>query len=358
MRRAGLLRTIRSADLHRQNKTEAKGASASRSQPIMTPVSSLITEHPHGITAIDAEYMRPRADASHLIVRDGRAAFVDTGTTHSVPGLLAALDAKGIDRAQVDYLLITHVHLDHAGGAGSLARALPGARVVVHPRGARHLSDPAKLIQGSIAVYGPERFAALYGEIIPIPEERLHQAADGERLFLGKSPLELIHTPGHALHHYCIIDPGARAIFSGDTFGLSYRETDSAQGAFIFPTTTPVQFDPQALHVSVDRLLAYQPESIYLTHYSRITSIPKLGRDLHARIDGLVGIAKRQAQAHAKGPQRTQAIAAELFEWLCTELDAHGTSLTRAQRWELLGGDVELNTQGLEVWLDKPAKAA
>ena len=320
----------------------------------MTPVASLITEHPSGITAIDAEYVRPRLDAAHLIVRDGRAAFVDTGTTWSVPGLLAALDYKGIARDTVDYILCTHVHLDHAGGAGSLARALPGAKVVVHPRGARHLADPAKLIAGSIAVYGQARFEALYGEIVPIPEARLHAPADGEKLLLGKSPLELIHTPGHAQHHYCVIDPDAQAIFSGDTFGLSYRETDSPQGAFIFPTTTPVQFDPPALHASVDRLLAYRPESIYLTHYSRITDIPKLGRDLHARIDGHVRI----AQKHARSPNRTGAIEEELFDWLCAELDGHGVQLTREERRRLLWGDVELNTQGLEVWLAKQERPA
>ena len=320
----------------------------------MTTVASLITEHPSGITAIDAEYLRPRLDAAHLIVRDGRAAFVDTGTTWSVPGLLAALDYKGIPRDTVDYILCTHVHLDHAGGAGSLARALPDARVVVHPRGARHLADPAKLIAGSVAVYGQARFDALYGEIVPIPEARLHSPADGETLLLGKSVLELIHTPGHALHHYCVIDRDARAIFSGDTFGISYRETDSPQGAFIFPTTTPVQFDPPALHASVDRLLAYQPESIYLTHYSRITEINKLGRDLHARIDGSVRIAVK----HAKSPQRTRDIEDEMFDWLCEELDGHGSALTRDERRALLWGDVELNTQGLEVWLDKRDKPA
>jgi glyoxylase-like metal-dependent hydrolase (beta-lactamase superfamily II) len=127
-------------------------------------IASKLTEFRAGITAIDVDYVRPRLAASHLVVDDGRAAFVDTGTTHSVPNLLAALERKGIDRAQVDWVLATHVHLDHAGGAGALMRELPNARCAVHPRGARHLVEPSKLIAGSIAVYGEERYRKLYGE--------------------------------------------------------------------------------------------------------------------------------------------------------------------------------------------------
>jgi glyoxylase-like metal-dependent hydrolase (beta-lactamase superfamily II) len=315
----------------------------------MNDIASLLTGFPHGVTAIDTLYERPRLDASHLLVHEGRAAFIDTGTTHSVPNLLAALEHQDLRRDQVDYILLTHVHLDHAGGAGKLAQELPSAKVIVHPRGARHLSDPSKLVAGSIAVYGEERFRALYGEIVPIPAARIESFEDGQKLFLGGRELEFIHTPGHAQHHLCIVDPFAKAIFSGDTFGISYRETDTAQGPFIFPTTTPVQFDPPALHASIDRLLAYRPEAIYLTHYSRVTGIEKLGRELHARVDGQVAIARRLAQA----PGRTKAMEDAVFDWLCSELAAHGFSASREQCWAIMGGDVKLNVQGLEVWLAK-----
>ena len=144
--------------------------------------SGKLTEYPAGITAIDADYVRPRLEAAHLVVDGGRAAFVDTGTTHSLPNLLAALEAKGIDRAEVDWVLTTHVHLDHAGGAGALMRELPNARCAVHPRGARHLVEPSKLIAGSIAVYGEERFRELYGEIVPIEESRCLSPEDGARI--------------------------------------------------------------------------------------------------------------------------------------------------------------------------------
>ena len=129
----------------------------------MTALAGKLQDFRAGITAIDCDYVRPRLAASHLVVDGGRAAFVDTGTTHSLPNLLYALGVKGVDPANVDWVLTTHVHLDHAGGAGALMRELPNARCAVHPRGARHLAEPSKLIAGSIAVYGEERFSSLYG---------------------------------------------------------------------------------------------------------------------------------------------------------------------------------------------------
>jgi len=305
----------------------------------------------HGIHAVDTHYVRPGLDASHLIIEQGRAAFVDTGPTSAVPHLLDALQRLGVAPEQVDLVLLTHVHLDHAGGAGVLLRSLPNAKVAIHPRGARHMSDPRKLIEGSIGVYGEEAFAALYGEIAPIPAERVIIADDGLRLRLADRELELIHTPGHALHHYCIVDRAAGAIFSGDNFGISYRDLDTARGAFIYPTTTPVHFDPQAMHASLDRIMSYRPEAIYLTHYSRVTELERLAADLHECVDAFVAIARR----HAARPDRGARIRADLFEYLSRRLDAHGFAAGEARRREIIGFDVELNSQGLEVWLDRAA---
>ena len=252
-----------------------------------------LSEFRAGITAIDVDYVRPKLAASHLVVDGGRAAFVDTGTTHSLATLLYALEAKGIGRGDVDWVLTTHVHLDHAGGAGALMRELPNARCAVHPRGARHLAEPSKLIAGSMAVYGEERYRALYGEILPIDAARIFEAADGARIRLGGRELELIHTPGHALHHYCIVDAANALIFSGDTFGISYRDFDVDGRAFIFPTTTPVHFDPDALCRSVDRLMSYRPRSIFLTHYAEVTR----ARQARARDEGAGSGLRRPGRA-------------------------------------------------------------
>src|SRR5580692_1546718 len=138
-----------------------------------------------GVFAVDTEHVRPQADASYLIVEGGRAAFVDTGSHRSVPNLLAALGALDIDLERVEYVLLTHVHLDHAGGAGTLMASLPRARVVVHPRGAPHLTDPGKLVAGTKAVYGEQAYAAQFGDALPIPAERVVTVQDGERLAFG-----------------------------------------------------------------------------------------------------------------------------------------------------------------------------
>ncbi len=312
-------------------------------------LSSKLTEFTAGITAIDADYVRPGGAASHLVVDEGRAAFVDTGTTLSLPNLLGALELKDIDPADVDWVLTTHVHLDHAGGAGALMQALPNARCAVHPRGARHLAEPSKLIAGSIAVYGEERFRALYGEIVPIDEARMLVPEDGERIMLGSRSLELIHTPGHALHHYCVVDMEHGRIFSGDTFGLSYRDFDVDGREFILPTTTPVHFDPEALCHSVDRLMGYGPEAIYLTHYSEVRDLERLAGEMKQRVRAFADLGRRYVDAPDRGAKLRNAMCAMMWRWL----DEHGYAPGDGERHRLLDDDIELNCQGIEVWLER-----
>jgi glyoxylase-like metal-dependent hydrolase (beta-lactamase superfamily II) len=312
-------------------------------------VKPTLYRHPHGITAIDAEYLYPGHAAAHLIVDEGRAAFVDVGTNSSVPCLLGALDELGIARAAVDYLLLTHVHLDHAGGAGALLQELPSARALVHPRGAPHMIDPTKLIAGSKAVYGEESFRRMYGELVPMPAARVRVVADGERVALGGRMLELIHTPGHAQHHYVVVDASHASIFSGDTFGISYRALDTEKGAFITPSTVPTQFDPEQHIASIDRMLAYRPESIYLMHFSRVTDVPRLGGSLKAQIAELARIAR----AHAADPDPPAGIRADMLTlWRRLARD-HGSRLSDSELEHALAGDLTLNTQGLIAWLER-----
>jgi glyoxylase-like metal-dependent hydrolase (beta-lactamase superfamily II) len=312
-------------------------------------IEGKLTDFADGITAIDTDYVRPRLAASHLVVEDGHAAFVDTGTTLSVPNLLAALEARDVARDEVDWVLTTHVHLDHAGGAGALMGHLPNARCVVHPRGARHLADPAKLIAGSIAVYGEARYHELYGEIVPVPAERMMIPADGDRVSLGRRRLELIHTPGHALHHYCIVDLDTRRIFPGDNFGISYRDFDVGGREFIMPTTTPVHFDPDAMLASIDRLMSYRPVAMYLTHYGEVRDLARLADELKRRVTAFA----RLGRDHAAARDRTAVLRGEMFRLLSGWLDEHGYSGGPAERHRLLDEDVDLNVQGIEVWLDR-----
>ena len=313
-----------------------------------------ITRHPNGTYAVDTEYMRPGLAASHIVEHGGRAAFVDVGTTHSVPYLLAALDRLGISREAVDWLLLTHVHLDHAGGAGALMQALPNATAILHPRGAPHLIDPAKLIVGTRAVYGDALFERLYGDIVPIAAARVVVTKDGDRIELAGRPFELIHTPGHALHHQCIVDLDHAAVFTGDTFGLSYRELDTSQGAFIVPTTTPTQFDPEQLIASIDRIASFGPESAYLMHYGRVTGVPKLAADLKAQVRQFVQIARRSSGL----PDPKGAIEKEMRELWISLARKHGVTLPDARIDALLKDDLDLNAQGLVTWIERQKRAA
>ncbi len=305
-----------------------------------------------GIVAIDTEYMRRMQDASHLIVDSGRAAFVDTGTNDSVALLVDALRQENLDVGDVDFVFLTHVHLDHAGGAGKLMQALPNARCVIHPRGAPHMIDPSRLMAGTEAVYGVEETQAMYGRLQPIDERRVELAADAAWYTLGSRQLQTLHTEGHALHHYSLNDPASRGVFTGDSFGVSYRELDTASGEFIFPTTTPTQFDPLAAHHSIDRIMGCEPLQLYLTHYSRIGNLPRLASDMHADIDCFAELAMAQIDNDEPFPP----IHAAMWEHLSARLRAHGWRGDEMAMHSVLDVDIVLNSKGLVSWLQRLKK--
>ena len=305
----------------------------------------------HGIHVIDTGFHRPMFDASYLIVEGGRAAFVDTGTNHSVPRLLDALSAAQVPREAVDFVIATHVHLDHAGGVGLLMQHLPHAKLVVHPRGARHLINPGFLMEGARAVYGADEVSRSYGDVVGVPAERVLQTADGMTLDFAGRPLTFLDTPGHARHHHCIWDERSRGFFTGDTFGLSYREFDTAQGAWLLPTTTPVQFEPELLRASVQRLLTFEPDSMYLTHYGRVGDVARLGASFLAQLEAMVQLG-HSVRAH---PDRHAALKRGLEELYAMQLSAHGSTMDHNAALELLAMDLELNAQGMGIWLDRSA---
>lgn len=303
----------------------------------------------HGIHTIDTAFQRDHFDAAYLIVQDGRGAFVDCGTTHSLPNLLACVAQAGLTPADIDWLIVTHVHLDHAGGAGALMQQLPNARLVVHPRGAQHMIDPTRLIAGATAVYGEAEIARSYGQIVPVPAERVVVAEDGHRVLLAGRELVCVDTPGHARHHFCVWDAVSRSWFTGDTFGLSYRELDHAGGAFIIPTSSPVQFEPEAMHASIRRLMQESPEGMYLTHYGRVEGTARLAQELHAQIDAMVAIAQR-----CNGePQRHHLLVDALGALYVARLRLQGSPLDASEVLRVLAMDIELNAQGLACWLDR-----
>ena len=301
------------------------------------------------IFAVDTEYVRPRQDASHLIVEGSRAAFVDTGTNDSVPLLMDALRQRDLDPADVDFVFVTHVHLDHAGGAGLLMQKLPNARCVLHPRGAPHMIDPAKLIKGTEGVYGVERTRAMYGDILPIDAKRVVVANDDDWIDFNGRPMQTLFTEGHARHHYCLNDPESRGVFTGDNFGVSYRELDTVKGEFIYPTSTPASFDPSEAHKSVDRIMACDPQQAYLTHYSRVHNLDRLAADMHAGIDAYTAMALDCREAKHRG----RALEAAMQDYLSTRLRQHGFQGDDDAIRSIVEIDVILNAAGLVSWLNR-----
>jgi glyoxylase-like metal-dependent hydrolase (beta-lactamase superfamily II) len=330
------------------NASGSGGAQPSGLPPWLLPAGE-------GVYAIDTGFHRDHFDAAWLVVNKGRGAFIDTGTHFALPRLLGALESLDLTPDVVDWVIPTHVHLDHAGGVGSLMQHLPQARLLVHPRGERHMVDPSALWAGATAVYGEAEMARSYGVVHPVPAARVQVSHDGQRLDWAGRGLELIDTPGHARHHHCIWDPQTRGWFTGDTFGLSYREFDSPRGAWILPTSTPVQFEPEALQASIARLLARDPACIYLTHYGRVDDVPRLGALLQGLLAEMTALGESQ-RGQPDAQARHAALKRGQLDIFSRSLRDHGVAMGEAQIAELLAIDLELNAQGMAVWLDRPAR--
>ena len=313
-----------------------------------------IIRYENNIFAIDSHYLHPLMAAIHFIVEDGRVAIIDTGSNDSLPHVLGALTELGLTPEAVDYVILTHVHLDHAGGAGLMMRYFPNARLVVHPRGAQHMIDPTKLIAGATLVYGADAMRRLYGEILPVPEARVIAAPHATIIKLAGRELLCLDTPGHAKHHISIADrantSASTSVFTGDVFGISYRELDSDGRQFLFPTTSPVQFDPEATHASIDLICSLAPKVLYQTHFSELRDVPAQAAHLHRMIDAHVAIAHGAASL---GPAaRYEGIRTGLTTLLLDETKRFGCTLEPAQALAIWGTDIAMNAQGLAVWLD------
>lgn len=302
-----------------------------------------------GIYGIDSGYYRDEFDAVHLIVEKDRVALVDTSTNHTVPRVLESIRALGLGPENVDWILLSHVHLDHAGGAGLLAQHCPNAKVTVHPRGKRHMVDPSKLWVAVCEVYGKEMAEREYGTLVPIPEERIVETPEGAHVALAGRTIEFWDSPGHARHHVYIRDLRTNSFFTGDTFGISYRDFDTENGAYCFVTSSPSQFTPEDFKNSVRRLVDAKPQHVYLTHYAQLNDVARHGEFLIKQADRFVEIALRHKDA---GSQRAAKIRDDMQALMLRDLRAHGVTLTDAQILEVLDLDLKLNSDGLVCWLD------
>ena len=298
-----------------------------------------------GISVIDSEYYSKDFAAIYLLKQKNKVIIIETGTNYSVPYLKEALSQIGLSFSDVSYVIPTHVHLDHAGGAGLLMMQCQNAALVVHPRGARHLIDPSKLVAGAKAVYGENKFKEYYGEIFPIDANRVIQADDNFILDFDGRELRFIDTPGHARHHFCIWDKATKSMFTGDTFGISYRDLDHQDELYILPSTSPVQFDPEALIQSINRIMEFKPERVCLTHFSAIKPTKKATNKLIESIHFVSNLAIKYADKN----DSESIIYKKMMDYFLEGLNEIGFQNNDYAK-DRLSLDVLINTQGLIYW--------
>ena len=299
-----------------------------------------------GIVRIDTGYIEEGRASCYLLEHRGEVALIETGIYTTLERVNALLRLRGIEKEAVKYVIPTHVHLDHAGCAGRMMAEYPCAQLVIHPRGARHMIAPEKLIAGSKQVYGEQRFTELYGEILPVAQERVTVAEDGFSLNIMGRELFFRHSPGHANHHFVIWDAMSEGWFTGDTFGICYREMRTPGGQMIFPSTTPVQFDPDKLFASIDMMMACSPKYAYLTHYGRVTDLDYLAEQQKEKIERYCEI----ATTHVGSKNALKTVVESLTELELGCLHQINPALSEPQAIALLAMDMELNAQGLIHW--------
>lgn len=292
----------------------------------------------HARFTVDCDVL-PQFTAAYLRVAGDEAAFIEAHTVHAVPRLMRALEERRLRPEQVRWVVVTHAHLDHAAGASALIARCPNATLLAHPRAARHLVDPSKLVASATSVYGAARFAELYGTIDPIPADRVRPLEDQETFPLGDATLRVHHTAGHAKHHLVVDDPATDSVFTGDTFGLVYPALQ--RGArFAIATTSPTDFDPAEARKSIDKVLSLGRGAACLTHFDEIRDLDEVAAQLRAWIDRSEALVERVAAGEEVD------VAAELRRAIAADAGARGLALSDAD-WKLLATDIELNAQGI-----------
>ena len=301
-----------------------------------------------GINVIDSGYFSKDFAAIYILRQGNEVAIIETGNKYSATNVQKALETDGLSFSDVAYIIPTHVHLDHAGGAGELMNRCQNAQLIVHPRGARHMINPSKLIEGAMTVYGEENFNKLYGEIIPVDSSRVIEADDNFILDFEGRELKFIDTPGHARHHFCVWDKQTESMFTGDTFGISYRDLDKENEVYIFPSTSPVQFDPEALIKSIYKIMEYKPQRVCLTHFAAIKPTQKVVDQL---IDG-IHFVSNLAKQYATENDAELIIQDEMMSYFLKGIKKVGNDDLEFCR-DRLKLDVEINTHGLIYWQQK-----
>ncbi|RME92591.1 MAG: MBL fold metallo-hydrolase [Candidatus Hydrogenedentota bacterium] len=297
------------------------------------------------IVTIDCQYVLPQTAAAYLIEDHGELAFVENNTAHAVPILLKTLRDFAFSKEAVRYIIITHVHLDHAGGTSALLKHCPNATVIAHPKAARHVIDPSRLVQSAEAVYGKDRFAKMFGKIDPVPKEKVYSPADKEALDFGKSKLHFLYTRGHANHHFCIWYSKENVIFTGDTFGLAYPALQNGTKPFLYATTSPTDFDYHEAVKSVQKIVETKSQCAYLTHFGAWHNIPLGAEMMMVSLEKAKEIFDLLLQTQEFDGSEGSLAYTKLLHFYRREFAKRGLEHLMHTPWIRM--DLELNAQGI-----------
>jgi glyoxylase-like metal-dependent hydrolase (beta-lactamase superfamily II) len=266
---------------------------------------------------------------------------------------LEGLENLNVSKEKVKYVILTHIHLDHGGGAGLLLKSLPNAQLVVHSRGERHMVNPKFLIEGVKQVYGEKKYDELYGEIISVDQQRVKSVNTKETLVVGKRTLDLMDSPGHAKHHLFIYDSKTNSVFSGDAFGLAYPFLSYNKFRLVFPSTSPTQFEPEQALATYKRIIDLKPDRILFTHFGSVENVQGAYSQVLEWTNFSVEIAvKRYQEGYRQLDLHNQLLQDIKHHFDEVISRVRGSGLTKEEE-EFLALDIELNAQGLVHYMNK-----
>ena len=300
-------------------------------------------EESPGVHRVDLEWNGlPGQVAAYLVEGGDGVAVVECGPASTLPALLEGVRSLGREPEEITHVLVTHVHLDHAGGAGALLRHAPSARVYAHPWGAPHLADPSRLLASAALLYG-DRMHALWGETVPVPTDRLTMLEDGAEVRVGGRRLVALDTPGHARHHHAFHDPDAGLVFTGDVGGIRI-----GGARYVSAPTPPPEIDLGAWGASLERIRRLRPRLLLPTHFGGFDDARWHLDDLAARLSAWAAWMREQAAAGVSGP----ALAAALEARATADIVA-ATGSAEAARAYALAVPYPMMAAGLERWWAK-----
>jgi glyoxylase-like metal-dependent hydrolase (beta-lactamase superfamily II) len=299
-----------------------------------------------GVTGIDTMMAGRPVVTSAYLIHAAHPTLVETGPTTSVEAVHAGLDSLGLGADDLANIVVTHIHLDHAGGVGRLAAAFPSATVWVHERGAPHLADPAKLVASAARVYGDERLKTLFGDVDPVPAERLRSVTEGDSVHLGDRSLEVLYTPGHASHHVSLVDTGSGALFTGDALGVHLPDVGVLQ-----PATPPPDIDIELGVESIERIRERADGLLLFSHFGPVTEVDELCDIASSRLRRWAGIVKDALEE----TDDLDRIAELLTHRTADEFEVVGLERDQIDRFDILA-DMRNNAAGLVRYWKKRAE--